>query len=335
MKAIEIQGNWGIDNLNVADKDKPEPGPGEVLLHIKAAALNYRDLLTVKGMGGPYSLPLIPFSDGAAEVEAVGEGVTRVKVGDRVCPLFFPTWDDGIATMAELSVALGGSAPGVLQEYMVLSEEGVTPAPKHFSDIEAATLPCAGLTAWRAVHEVGQVGPGSTVLVEGTGGVSVFALQFAKMLGATVIATSSSDAKLERAKELGADHTINYKTEPGWGAKAMELTGGQGVDLIVEVGGAETLPQAMTAAKLGGTIVIIGVLSGFQQEIFMPGIFAKQLTLTGITVGSRAMFERMVAAIEKADMHPVIDKVYSFNDVKDALRQMEAGEAFGKICLEN
>lgn len=335
MKAIEVQGSWGIDNLQIVERDKPAPGPGEVLLHIKAASLNYRDLLTVQGMGGVTDLPLVPFSDGAAEVEAVGEGVTRVKVGDRVCPLFFPTWLDGPVSVENISVALGGTHPGVLQEYMVLNEAGVTPVPNNLNDLEAATLPCAGLTAWRAVSEIGQVGPGSIVLVQGTGGVSIFALQFAKALGAEVIVTSSSDEKLARAKDLGADYLINYRTDENWAAKAMELTGSKGADVIVEVGGGETLTQSISAAAFGGTIVIIGVLSGYAQNIVMPVIFGKNLTLTGISVGSRAMFERMTACIEANDIKPVVDKVYSFADVKEALRAMESGSHFGKICLEN
>ncbi len=335
MKTIEVQGSWGIDSLAVVERDKPAPGPGEVLLHIKAAALNYRDLLTVQGLGGVTELPLVPFSDGAAEVEAVGEGVTRVKVGDRVCPLFFPTWDDGPVTVEGISIALGGSHPGVLQEYMVLNEAGVTPVPSHLNDLEAATLPCAGLTAWRAVSEIGQVGPGSIVLVQGTGGVSIFALQFAKALGAEVIVTSSSDEKLARAKELGADYLINYKTDENWSGKALALTGGRGADVIVEVGGGETLTQSISAAAFGGTIVIIGVLSGYAQNIMMPVIFGKNITLTGISVGSRAMFERMTACMEKHCITPVVDKVYPFADVKEALRAMESGSHFGKICLEN
>lgn len=335
MKAIEVQGNWGIDNLEIVERDKPTPGPGEVLLHIKAASLNYRDLLTVQGMGGVTELPLVPFSDGAAEVEAVGEGVSRVKVGDKVCPLFFPTWTDGPVTVEGISIALGGSHPGVLQEYMVLSEEGVTSIPSHLTELEAATLPCAGLTAWRAVHEIGQVGPGSIVLVQGTGGVSIFALQFAKALGAAVIVTSSSDEKLARAKEMGADYLINYKTDADWAAKALELTGGRGADIVVEVGGGETLTQSISAAAFGGTIVIIGVLSGYAQNIIMPVIFGKNLTLTGISVGSRAMFERMAACMEKENITPVVDKVYPFADVKEALTAMQSGSHFGKICLEN
>ncbi|MGB0921684.1 MAG: zinc-dependent alcohol dehydrogenase family protein [Alphaproteobacteria bacterium] len=335
MKAIEVQGAWGVENLAIVDQDKPQAGPGEVLLHIKAAALNYRDLMTVKGMGGVTELPLIPFSDGMAEVEAVGEGVTRVKVGDKVCPLFFPTWLDGEPKIEEVSVALGGTHPGVLREYMVLSEEGVTPIPSHLSDVEAATLPCAGLTAWRAVAEIGKVGPGDIVLVQGTGGVSIFGLQFAKALGAEVIVTSSSDEKLARAKEMGADYLINYKTDENWSAKVMELTGGRGADLIVEVGGGETLGQSIGAAAFAGTIVIIGVLSGYAQNIVVPVVFGKNLTLSGISVGSRAMFERMTACIEENNITPVVDKIYPFSEVKEALTAMENGSHFGKICLEN
>jgi NADPH:quinone reductase-like Zn-dependent oxidoreductase len=258
MRVWEIQESYGLDHLRLAERPDPSPGPGQVVVAMKAASLNYRDLLTVKGMGGGFPLPLVPFSDGAGEVTAVGANVKRVKVGDRVCPLFFQSWFDGPVADYSRASALGGSAPGVLQEKLVLDAEGVSRIPDHLGWDEAATLPCAGLTAWRAVAVEAPVGPDQTVLVQGTGGVSIFALQFAKARGAKVIATSSSDEKLARARKLGADQVINYKTTPDWGAKALELTNGKGVDLVVEVGGENTLSHSLNAARVGGSIVVMG-----------------------------------------------------------------------------
>lgn len=334
MRAWEVQEDWQIDNLRLVDKPAAAPGPGQVAVRMHAASLNYRDLLTVRGKGGARRLPLIPFSDGAGEVTAVGDGVSRVKPGDRVCPMFFQTWFDGPPTAYGRSKPLGGPLPGVLQEEMVLDAEGVSPVPEHLSFIEAATLPCAGLTAWRALMVEAGLAAGDTVLVQGTGGVSIFALQFAKMHGATVIVTSSSDEKLARARELGADHGINYRTTPEWGKAALEITGGKGVDHVVEVGGRDTLNQSLEAAAVGGRIVIIGLLSGASQQILMPTIFGKNLRLIGISVGSRAQFEEMSAAIARNGMRPIIDRTFPFDAVPQALRHMEAAGHFGKICIE-
>ncbi|HMN73912.1 MAG TPA: NAD(P)-dependent alcohol dehydrogenase, partial [Rhodoblastus sp.] len=233
MRAWEVQGEWDVDHLAMVDKPPAQPGAGEVLLRMRAASVNYRDLLTVQGMGGTRRLPLIPFSDGAGEVAAIGEGVSRVKIGDKVCPMFFEGWIDGPPDAAKRSRPLGGPLPGVLQEEFVAKAEAVSPIPQGWSFEQAATLPCAGLTAWRALMVEGELRTGQTVLVQGTGGVSIFALQFAKMAGARVIVTSSSDEKLARAKKLGADETINYRTHPEWAKAALELTGGAGVDHVV------------------------------------------------------------------------------------------------------
>jgi len=333
MRVWEIEGSFGLDHLKLAERPRPAPAKGDVLLKMKAASLNYRDLLTVKGMGGGFPLPLIPFSDGAGEVVAAGEGVTRVKVGDRVCPSFFQTWIEGPVADYSRAKALGGTAQGVLQEFFAIDAEGVSKAPANLSWEEAATLPCAGLTAWRAVAVEAPVGPGNTVLVQGTGGVSIFALQFAKAMGASVIATSGSDEKLARAKALGADHLINYKTTPNWGAKARELSGGRGADIVVEVGGENTLAQSIEAARVGGSIVVIGVLGGFATPFFIPAFFAKNLKMIGITVGSRAQFDDMARAIEKWKLKPVVDRTFPFDKVPDALRLMEAGGHFGKIAV--
>src|SRR3569832_718495 len=316
MKAWQVARDWSIDGMELADLPEAVPGPGQVAVRMKAASLNYRDLLTVQGKGGVTRLPLIPFSDGAGEVTAVGEGVTRVVVGDRVCPMFFQSWIDGQVSAASRRYALGGTRPGVLQEVMVLDAEGVSRIPAHLSDREAATLPCAGLTAWRALFEEAHVKPDDTVLVQGTGGVSIFALQFAKLAGAGVIVTSSSDEKLERAKALGADHTINYRAVPEWGKAAAQWSGG-GVDQVVEVGGKDTFAQSLEAARVGGTILVIGVLTGFSQQIAIPSLFAKNLHVFGLSVGSRRMFEGMTAAIERNRMKPVIDRVCRFDAVPD------------------
>jgi len=301
---------------------------------MKAASLNYRDLLTVLGVAGQFPLPLIPFSDGAGEVVDVGAGVARVQPGDKVCPLFFQSWLTGPVTAESRARPLGGPLPGVLQQQMLLEVEGVAKFPAHLSFEEAATLPCAGLTAWRAVAIEAPVGPGDVVLVQGTGGVSIFALQFAKALGARVIVTSSSNEKLARAVSLGADHGINYKTTPEWGRRARELTGGMGVDVVVEVGGENTFAQSLEAARVGGAIVVIGVLGGFSTAVSIPTVFAKNLHIHGISVGSREQFEEMCEEIVRWKLKPVVGNTFVFDDVPDALRLMQSGGHFGKIVVK-
>lgn len=332
MKVWQVAHEWSIDAMELVDRPEPEPGPGQIVVRMRAASLNYRDLLTVTGKGGAYKLPLIPFSDGAGEVAAVGPGVTRVAVGNRVCPMFFQSWFDGGPSASGRRLALGGTRPGVLQELMVLDAEGVARIPDHLTFAEAATLPCAALTAWRALFDEAHLRPGQTVLVQGTGGVSIFALQFAKMAGATVIVTSSSDEKLERARALGADHTINYRAVTEWGKAAADWAGG-GVDHIVEVGGKDTFAQSLEAARVGGTILVIGVLSGFAQQISIPSLFSKNLHVIGLSVGSRKMFENMAAAIGQNRLKPVIDRTLGFTEVPDALRLMQQAGHFGKITI--
>ena len=333
MKAYEVQNEWGIDSIVEVEREKPKAGPGQVVVGIKACSLNYRDLLTVQGKGGA-KLPLVPFSDGAGEIVEIGAGVTRVKKGDRVCPIFFPGWIDGGPSAYGRMKALGGSVPGALQEFMALDAEAVTPIPANLSWLEASTLPCAAVTAWRALVDEGKLKKDDWVLVQGTGGVSIFALQFAKMLGAKVVVTSSSDEKLERARQLGADATINYRTTPEWAKAALEATNGQGIDIVVEVGGAGTLNQSLNCARVGGSVVVIGLLTGVKQEIVVPVIFGKNLRIIGISVGSRAQFEAMNKAIAEHKMKPVIDKVLPASQVRDALKQMQAASHFGKICVE-
>ena len=331
MKIWQVAREWSIDGMELVEQPDPTPGPGQVVVRIRAASLNYRDLLTIQGKGGVTKLPLVPCSDGAGEVTAIGDGVTRI--GDRVCPMFFQSWFDGGPSAGNRRLALGGSRPGVLQELMLLDAEGVSRIPDHLSFAEAATLPCAGLTAWRALFDEARIRPGDTVLVQGTGGVSIFALQFAKLAGASVVVTSSSDAKLERAKALGADHTINYRAVSEWGKAAADWAGG-GIDHIVEVGGKDTFQQSIEAAKVGGNILVIGVLSGFSQEISIPGIFSKNLHITGLSVGSRRMFESMAAAISRNRLRPVVDRTFDFDAVPEALRLMQSGGHFGKIAIE-
>lgn len=331
MRVWELSAGYGIDNLRLVERAEPVAEPGQVVLEMCAASLNYRDLLKVE-QGGD-SLPLVPLSDGAGIVRSVGEGVTRVVPGDRVCPMFFQGWVDGPPTAERRSRPLGGPLDGVLQGYLRVDAEGVAAVPAQWSDVEAATLPCAGLTAWRALVVEGGLAAGDTVLVQGTGGVATFALQFAKMLGARVIATSSSDAKLERARELGADELINYRQTPDWGRAVRELTDGRGVDHVIEVGGKDTLNQSLEAVCVGGKVLIIGVLSGFSQEIAIPRIFTQNLRLIGLSVGSRSHFEQMTAAIERHDMKPVIDSVWPFERVPDALRHMRSADHYGKIVI--
>jgi NADPH:quinone reductase-like Zn-dependent oxidoreductase len=333
VKVWQIQDAYGIDNLHEAEAPVPAPGPGEIVVDMEAASLNYRDLMTVVGYAGGFPLPLIPFSDGAGTVAAVGDGVTRVGVGDRVCPLFFQSWLEGPVTAEARYRPLGGPLSGVLQQKMLVEADGVSKFPAHLSFEEASTLPCTGLTAWRAVTIEAPVGPGDTVLVQGTGGVSIYALQFAKARGATVIATSSSDEKLARAKALGADHLINYKTTPDWGRVAREMTGGKGVDVVVEVGGENTLNQSFDAARVGGHIVVIGVLGGYASPVMIPVVFGKNLHIHGISVGSREQFDDMAAHIAQWKLKPVVDKVFPWGELREALKLMQAGGHFGKIVV--
>ena len=334
MRAWELQDDWGIEHLRLVDNPAPTARPGQIVVGMGAASLNYRDLMTVQGKSPGVKLPLIPFSDGAGEVIQVGDGVTRVAEGDRVCPMFFQSWIDGGPTAERRSKALGGPLPGVLQEEMLLDAEGVAHFPAHLSLSEAATLPCAALTAWRALVVEGELRPHDTVLLQGTGGVATFALMFAKVLGARAIVISSSDKKLEQARARGADDLINYRSTPEWERAVMELTDGVGVDHILELGGKESINRSLKAARVGGKVMIIGVLSGFSQEIAMRSIYGKNLRLIGLSVGSRAHFEDMSRTIAQHGLRPVIDTTLPFDAVPDGLRRMEAGAHVGKICFE-
>ena len=334
MKCYELQGPQGIDGLKLVERDTPKPDAGEVLVRLKAATLNYRDLITVKGgYGSRQKFPLIPVSDGAGVVEGIGSNVRGFAPGDRVIGSFFEGWIGGEPSEAKMRSALGGAVDGVLAEYRVFPASALVRTPEHLSDIEAAALPCAGLTAWSAVVKLGGVKPGQTVLTQGTGGVSIFALQFAKMCGARVIATSSSEAKIERLGKLGADVTINYKVTPDWGKKAREITG-HGVDLVVEVGGVGTLNESIRATRIGGTIAFIGVLAGPPPpELRISLIVMQQQRLQGVTVGSAEDLQSMVDAVTVDRMKPVIDRTFPFEQAKAAFSHMASGAHFGKVAI--
>jgi NADPH:quinone reductase-like Zn-dependent oxidoreductase len=334
VRAVEIRGAFGLDHLALVERPDPRPGPGQVLVRLRAASLNYRDLLTVEGKYNPKQrLPLIPCSDGAGEVVEIGQGVTRVRPGDRVCGAFAQKWIAGTPTRDKLRSTLGGPLDGTLAELAVFDEEGVVHVPDHLSDEEAATLPCAAVTAWSALVTEGGVAAGDTVLVLGTGGVSLFALQLATLLGARVIATSSRDDKLDRARALGASEGVNYRETPEWGARVKELTGGAGADHVVEVGGAGTLQQSLRAVRFGGTISLIGNLAGTKTELFLTQVFMQHVRLNGILVGHRESFEAMNRAVAFHKLRPVIDRVFPLEEVRAAFDHMAAGDHFGKIVV--
>ncbi len=334
MKLYEFRETKGIDSLTPLEREVPKPGPGQVLVRVHAVSLNYRDLLIAEGkyMRG-LKLPLIPFSDGAGEVADIGPGVSRVHQGDRVAGIFMQNWLSGEVSPYVTRASLGGSVDGMLAQYVVLHEHGVTRIPSHLSYEEGATLPCAAVTAWNALTGW-MLKPGISVLVQGTGGVSMFALQFAKLAGARVIVTSSSDDKLRRAAELGADDGINYKTNPDWDSEAVKRTGGIGVDHIIEVGGPATLGRSMNAVRVGGRISVIGLLAGPEASVSPMPILGKQIQVQGIFVGSRDMFEVMNRAIALHTLRPVVDRVFKFDEARDALRYMQTGKQFGKIVVE-
>lgn len=335
MKTWQIEGAFGLENLSWVERETPSPGPGEALVRMRAWSLNYRDHLVVAGAYNPkQSLPLVPLSDGVGIVEAVGDGVERVAVGDRVSGAFAQRWIDGPVDRAALSSTLGSPHDGVASELRVFSAEGLVHVPEHLSDREAATLPCAAVTAWNALYELGDVGPGQTVLVQGTGGVSTFALQLAKLAGARVIVTSSQDERLERARALGAWETINYRSDTRWGRTARSLTDG-GVDQVIEVGGAGTIEQSLSAVRPGGTISVIGILDGAAGSFPLTRVLMTAVRMQGVFVGSRGTFERLGRAISAAELHPVVDeRRFAFDELPAALTHLAAGAHFGKIVLE-
>lgn len=335
MRVFQIEGDWGMENLKLSERPEPEPGPGQVLVRMKASSLNYRDLVVPERGYGSYTgtLPLIPVSDGVGVVSGIGPGVHRVAVGDRVCPTYFQHWTGGEPDLERLTQSLGGPADGTMAESMCLSEQGVVKVPAHLSDIEAATLPCAALTAWSALTTGGGTKPGDRVLIQGCGGVALFAVQFAKMLGAHVTVITSSDERMERVRQLGADAAVNYRTVPEWAKATRDITLGRGYDLIVELGGEKTLPQSLRCIRPGGTIAMIGILSGSAMTTSLGLIITRQVRLQGVTVGHRDGFEAMLRAIDQHKLSPIVDRVFAFEELKQAMAYLKSGVQFGKVCI--
>ena len=335
MRVFQIEGEWGMEHLRLGVRPMPVVGAGQVLLKMRASSLNYRDLVVPNRAYGAYTgnLPLIPVSDGVGEVVEVGTGVTRVAVGDRVCPAFFQRWMGGEPDLERLTQSLGGPIDGTMADYMCLSEQGVCKVPAHLSDLEAATLPCAALTAWSALVTYGQIRPGDRVLVQGCGGVALFAVSFAKMLGAHVTVISSSDERLARVQALGADAGINYTRTPEWAKATREITQSRGYDLILELGGEKTLPQSLRCIRPGGTLAMIGILSGSSMATSLGQIITRQVRLQGVTVGHRDGFEAMLRAMDLHRLKPVVDKVFAFEELKEAMAYLQSGAQFGKVCV--
>lgn len=332
-RAIIIQPGGGYDKVVIGQRAASAPAKGEITVRLHANSLNYHDFAVVSGM---FALdePRIPMADGAGEVIAVGPDVTEFAVGDHVVSTFFPTWQAGAPEVEGFATVPGDGVDGYARDIVTAHVHAFTHAPRGWSHVEASTLTTAAVTAWRALMDDDALKPGDTVLIQGTGGVSIFALQFAKMAGATVIATSSSDAKLERLSVMGADHVINYRTNPAWGETARALTGGRGVDHVVEVGGPATLNQSMIAARVGGHISMIGILTGLGGEVSVITALAKQLRLQGVLVGSRSQQQEMIRAIDANGMRPIIDRCFPLENIAEAFRYQESNQHFGKICLE-
>ncbi|MGE8127569.1 zinc-dependent alcohol dehydrogenase family protein [Methylobacterium sp. NPDC080182] len=332
-RAVIVQPGGGFDKVTFGERPVPEPGPGAITVRLRASSLNYHDYAVVSGMWGP-SEPRIPMSDGAGEVEAVGPGVTEFAVGDRVVSTFFPTWLEGTPRVEGFATVPGDGVDGYARGGVTAPATAFTRAPRGWDHAEAATLTTAALTAWRALHADAGLKSGDVVLVQGTGGVSLFGLQFAKAAGATVIATSSSDAKLERLRGLGADHVINYRTDPAWGETARRLTDGRGVDHVLDVGGPATLEQSMAAARVAGHVSVIGILSGVAGELPLVPALLKQIRLQGVLVGSRRHQIEMIRGIDACGLRPVIDRRFPLDDLVAAFRHQESNRHFGKICVE-
>ena len=332
MQAMKLSNPGGLDKLSLSPLEPVAPGPGQIQVAVQASSLNFHDYAVVSGLL-PTADGRIPMSDGAGVVTAVGEGVTEFSEGDKVLSCFFPNWQDGTPALDKLVGVPGDHVDGFAANSVTMAAQGFTRMPANLDFESAATLTCAGLTAWRALMVETHLKPGDWVLVQGSGGVSVFALQFARMMGCEVIATSSSDEKLERLGALGAHHLINYRTEPNWGDKALEISNGRGVDLVVEVGGAGTVPQSVRAVAVGGCISMIGVLTGIAGEVPTAELFHKNAAIKGITVGSRRHQLDMIAAVEAADLKPVIDSSYSLAQLAEAFRHQESQRHFGKICV--
>ena len=334
MKLFEIRDAFGLDNLKLSERPTPEPAPDEVMIRVRAVSLNYRDLLVVQGKYNPrMKLPRVPLSDGAGEIVSVGADVTTWKPGDRVVVPFFPAWLDGELSAPAAASALGGDIDGMLREFVTIPASALLSIPDHLGFEQASALPCAAVTAWNGLFVSGNLKPGQTLLLQGTGGVSLFGLQFARITGANIILISSSDAKLDRARAMGATHTINYKSVPDWEKRVHEITGGRGVDLTLEVGGTGTLSKTLKATRYAGQVSLIGVLSGISGDVQIAPILHKSIAVRGIYVGSRAMFESMNRAISQHKIEPIIDRIFDFEQTPDAVRHLESAQHFGKIVI--
>ncbi len=333
MKVAAVKAPGGLDKIVIETRDEPKAGPGQILVRVRASSLNFHDFAVVAGMI-PTPDGRIPMSDGAGDVVAVGEGVSAFKVGDQVLSVFFPNWPTGGPAVERITGVPGDHTDGFAAEYVAMPASAFTRTPKGWSMREAATLPCAALTAWRTRMVEARIKPGDVVLTQGTGGVSIFALQFAKAAGATVISTSSSAEKLAKLKALGADHLINYKEQPEWGRVASELTGGRGVDVVVEIGGPGTMNQSLQASRVGGHVSLIGVLTGWSGEIATAVAMSKNIAIKGVTVGSKQDQEDMIAAIDANGLKPVIDSSFPLERISEAFAHQISQKHFGKICLE-
>ncbi|MFP6730265.1 MAG: NAD(P)-dependent alcohol dehydrogenase [Alphaproteobacteria bacterium] len=335
IQAWELGSEFGIENLKLVRRAMPVPGETQVRLRVLAASLNYRDLVVMRGdHGSAVTLPLIPISDGVGVVDQIGDAVTGLKVGDRVCPLFFRTWLSGDPPVDLYRHSLGGPRDGMLCTSMVVDAEDTVLMPDSISHLAAATLPCAGLTAWSALTDLKPIQPGETVLIQGTGGVALFALKFAKLMRARVIMMSSRDEKLDFVRELGADETINYRLDPDWHRTVKKLTHGKGCDRVLELGGAETLEKSLRAVKTGGLVILIGTVTGSVATVRLPLILTRNITLHSVSVGHKQAFERMVDAIEQHDITPIIDRVFPFDAANEAIEHLQKGRHKGKICVE-
>ncbi len=338
MRVFQIENDWGWDNLRPSQRPEPIAGPGQVVVRIRASSLNYRDLVVInRGYGrSTGELPLVLLSDGAGDVVSIGPGVTRVRVSDRVCPAFFQSWSGGDPHPENFSQSLGGPLDGTMSEFMLLSEQGVVKIPQGMSYAAAATLPCAALTAWSAVVTYGRVKSGDKILIQGSGGVAQFALSFAKAHGAHVTLISSSDEKLERLRQAGADEIINYRQKPDWAKETRNITADRGgFDNVIELGGEATFTQSLRSVRPGGTISLIGVLSGLNVSTSLGPIVSRQIRLQGITVGHRNGFEAMLRAMDQMAIQPIIDRSFEFNDLKEGLQYLKSGNQFGKIVIEH
>lgn len=333
MKAI-VYHSFGTDQLKAEERPVPEPGPGEVLLRMKAASLNYRDLLMLTGDYNPrLKMPLVPCSDGVGIIEKTGESCSRFKEGTRVSPIFARGWYDGPPFREMLKATHGGPLDGTLQQYMVVPENDLVEIPDSLSDEEAAALPCAGLTAWNAVAQYGNAQPGQTILILGTGGVSVFAMQFAKLYGLEIIITSSSEDKLKKAEQLGADHLVNYKANANWDREVYKITKGKGADHVIEVGGPGTLEKSIRSTKPGGSVYLIGVLAGKEAPLDLTPVLMQSIRIQGVVVGHRKSFENMLRAVALHKLKPAIDRVFSMDEAAAAFDYLKSGSHFGKVCV--